>query len=157
MKADKNTIIGFVLLGILFFVYFWYTGKQQTALQAAEKRAQDSIGAVNAAKAKAIDPNIARLDSLQRDSLTRLAQAGNFDSAAIGAEQTMVVENSLMRVTFSNKGGEIKSVQLKNFNRIDSTPVVLSGGKTDALGYTINTGTNQSTETSNLFFLLLHQ
>src|SRR3954465_7711275 len=152
MKADKNTIIGFVLLGILFFVYFWYTGKQQSAIQASEKRAQDSIAAVNAAKAKAIDPNIARLDSLHRDSLMRLAQAGNFDSAAIGNEQTTVVENNLMRVTFSNKGGEIKSVQLKNFKSTDSTPVVLSGGKTDALGYTINTGTNQSTETSNLFF-----
>ena len=60
MKADKNTIIGFVLLGILFFVYFWYTGKQQSALQAAEKRAQDSIAAVNAAKAKSIDPNAIR-------------------------------------------------------------------------------------------------
>src|SRR3954470_880309 len=152
MKADKNTIIGFVLLGILFFVYFWYTGKQQSALQASEKRAQDSIAAINAAKAKAVDPTIARLDSLHRDSLTRLAQAGNFDSAAIGTEQTMVVENSLMRVTFSNKGGEIKSVQLKNFKSTDSTPVVLSGGKSDALGYTINTGSNQSTETSNLFF-----
>ena len=152
MKADKNTIIGFVLLGILFFVYFWYTGKQQSALQASEKRAQDSIAAINNAKAKAVDPNLARLDPYTRDSLTRLAQAGNFDSAAIGTEQTMVVENSLMRVTFSNKGGEIKSVQLKNFKSIDSTPVVLSGGKTDALGYTINTGSNQSTETSNLFF-----
>src|SRR4051812_24792596 len=152
MKADKNTIIGFVLLGILFFVYFWYTGKQQSALQAAEKRAQDSIAAVNAGKAKAIDPNIASLDSLHRDSLMRLAQAGTFDSAANGTEQTTVVENDLMRVTFSNKGGDIKSVQLKNFKSIDSTPVVLAGGKTDALGYTINTGTNQSAETSNLYF-----
>src|SRR4051812_8902733 len=151
MKADKNTIIGFVLLGILFFVYFWYTGKQQSAIQASEKRAQDSIAAVNAAKAKAIDPNIARLDSLHRDSLARLAQAGNFDSAAIGTEQTMTVENNLMRVTFSNKGGEIESVQLKNFKSGDSTPVVLAG-KGAELGYTINTGANQSTETSNLFF-----
>ncbi|TKK71917.1 membrane protein insertase YidC [Ilyomonas limi] len=152
MKADKNTIIGFVLLGILFFVYFWYTNKQQAALQAAEQRAKDSIAAVNAAKVKPIDPAVARLDSLRRDSLNRLSQAGNFDSAATGTEQTMVVENNLLRVTFSNKGGEIKSVLLKNFKSIDSTPVVLSGGKTDALGYTINTGSNKSTETSNLFF-----
>ena len=152
MKADKNTIIGFVLLGILFFVYFWYTGKQQAAIQSSEKRAKDSIEAVNAAKVKPTDPATARLDSLHRDSLTRLAQAGNFDSAAIGTEQTTVLENNLMRVTFSSKGGEIKSVQLKDFKSVDSTPVVLAGGKTDALGYTINTGNNQSTETSNLFF-----
>lgn len=152
MKADKNTIIGFVLLGILFFVYFWYTNKQQAALQASEKRAQDSITAVNAAKVKPVDPAVARLDSLRRDSLNRLSQAGTFDSAAMGTEQTVVVENNLMRVTFSNKGGEIKSVLLKNFKSVDSTPVVLGGSTRSQLGYTINTGANQSTETSNLFF-----
>src|SRR5689334_14597065 len=104
MKTDKNTIIGFVLLGILFFVYFWYNNQQQAAMQAAEKHAQDSIAAVNAAKVKPTDLAAARLDSLHRDSLNRLAQAGSFDSAAIGTEQTTVVENNLMRVTFSNKG-----------------------------------------------------
>ena len=152
MKADKNTIIGFVLLGILFFVYFWYTNQQQAVLRAAEQRAQDSIARVNATRIKPVDPALAYQDSLHNDSLTRLAQAGSFQNAGIGNEQETVVENSLMKVTFSNKGGQIKSVQLKNFKSIDSLPVTLSGGKTDAIGYTVNTGSNQTAETSNLFF-----
>ncbi len=152
MKADKNTVIGFVLLGVLFFVYFWFTNKQQASLKAAEQHAQDSITKVNAAKIKPTDPAVAYQDSLHNDSLTRQTQAGTFQNAGIGTEQTQVVENSLMRVTFSNKGGQIKSVQLKNFKSIDSTPVMLAGGKADAIGYTINTGNNQSAETSNLYF-----
>ncbi len=152
MKADKNTIIGFVLLGVLFFVYFWYTSKQQSVLKAAEQRAQDSIARVNAIKTKPLDPAEAYRDSIHTDSLSRISQAGSFQTAGIGTEQTTVVENDLMRVTFSNKGGQIKSVQLKNFKSIDSLPVTLSGGKADAMGYTINTGNNQSAETSNLFF-----
>ncbi len=152
MKADKNTIIGFVLLGVLFFVYFWYTNQQQAVLQAAQQRAQDSIARVEATKIKTVDPAQAYNDSLHNDTLSRLAQAGAFQNAGIGSEEEKVVENNLMKVTFSNKGGQIKSVQLKNFKSTDSLPVVLSGGKTDAIGYTINTGNNQSAETSNLYF-----
>ena len=152
MKADKNTVIGFVLLGILFFAYFWFTNKQQATLRAAEQRAQDSIARVNAIKGPKTDPATALQDSLHTDSLTRQEQAGSFQNAGIGSEQDMVVENNLMRVTFSNKGGQVKMVQLKNFKSIDSSLVQLAGGKGDALGYTVNTGNNQSAETSNLFF-----
>ncbi len=152
MKADKNTIIGFVLLGILFFVYFWYTNKQQSVLQAAEKQAQDSIAKVNAVKIKPVDPAVAYKDSLHNDSLSRISQAGSFQNAGVGNEQETSVENNLIKVTFSNKGGQVKSVVLKTFKSNDGKPVVLAGGKTDAIGYTVNTGNNQSAETSNLYF-----
>ncbi len=152
MKADKNTIIGFVLLGILFFVYFWYTNQQQTLLRAAEEQAKDSIARVQAATAKPLDPAQAYQDSLRNDTLSRMAQAGAFQNAGIGSEQYTVVENSLMKVTFSNKGGQIHSVQLKNFKSTDSLPVVLAGGQNDEIGYRINTGNNQSADTYNLFF-----
>lgn len=152
MKADKNTVIGFVLLGILFFAYFWFTNKQQAASAAIAQHIKDSTDKVSAAKIKPVDPAVAYSDSVHNDSLTRLAQAGTFQNAGIGTEQTVMVENNLMRVTFSNKGGQIQSVQLKNFKSIDSSHVNLSGGKDDAIGYTINTGNNQSAETYNLYF-----
>ena len=152
MKADKNTIVGFVLLGVLFFVYFWYTNKQQSVLRAAEQRAEDSIARVNASKIIPADPAVAYHDSLHNDSLSRISQAGAFTNAGVGTEQQTVMENNLMRVTFSSKGGQIKNVQLKNFKSNDSLPVELAGGKGDAIGYSINTGNNQSAETSNLFF-----
>ena len=152
MKADKNTVIGFVLLGILFFVYFWMTNKQQAATQAFQKHIDDSAQQVNAAKIKPADPAAAYRDSIHNDSLTRQAHAGTFQNAGIGTEQTTAVENNLMRVTFSNKGGQVKMVQLKNYKSIDSSLVKLSGGKEDAIGYTVNTGNNQSEETSNLYF-----
>lgn len=152
MKPDKNTIIGFVLLFVLFAAFFWYTNTQQQAVALAEKQAQDSISRVQATKIIPVDPIKAAQDSLHSDSTTRIAQAGTFEGAAIGTEQNIVVENSLMRVTFSNKGGQVKSVQLKNYKSTDSLPVVLAGGKNDALGYNVNTSAGQSAETSNLFF-----
>jgi YidC/Oxa1 family membrane protein insertase len=61
MKSDKNSLIGFVLLGILFFSYFWYTNQQQTALVAFKKQQEDSIAKVQAKLVKPQDVVAARL------------------------------------------------------------------------------------------------
>ena len=150
MKTDKNTVIGFVLLAILFFAYFWYSSKQQNELLAMKQKQEDSIRRVQAASIKPGDATLARIDSLKRDSATRLSAAGDFTTAAIGTEQLVSVENELMIVTFTNKGGQVKTVQLKKYKSGNGTPVLLSGSS--ELGYGINTSANQSSLSSNLFF-----
>lgn len=150
MKTDKNTVIGFVLLGILFFLYFWYSNKQQSAILEMKKKQEDSLAVVNAAKRPVIDSATMQLDSLKRDSASRAALAGDFTSAAIGTESLVSVENKLMKITFSNKGGQVKSVELRNYKKPDSSAVILSDKAN--LGYTINTGANQSASTTDLFF-----
>jgi YidC/Oxa1 family membrane protein insertase len=150
MKTDKNTVIGFVLLAVLFFLYFWYSNKQQSALVEMKKKQEDSLARANAAKMPVVDSTTAKLDSLQRDSLNRTSLAGDFTTAALGTESLVTVENKFMKVTFTNKGGQVKSVMLKNYQKSDSTPVVLSDKA--SLGYTINTGANRSAPTNDLFF-----
>jgi len=150
MKTDKNTVIGFVLLGVLFFLYFWYSNKQQSAILEIKKKQEDSLALVNAAKRPVVDSATMQLDSLKRDSASRAALAGDFTTAAIGAESLVSVENKLMKVTFTNKGGQVKSVELKNYTKPDSSAVLLSDKAN--LGYTINTGANQSAITTDLFF-----
>ena len=150
---DKNTVIGIVLLAALFILFFWYTNKQQASLQAVKQRIADSTAKAEAAKITPEQREAAIIDSLKNDTLNRVAEAGNFQGAANGTEQFTVVENELLRATFSNKGGSLKSVELKKYNSLDSThKVTLSGGKNDKLGYTINTIKGQTAETSDLFF-----
>ncbi|HEX6915745.1 MAG TPA: membrane protein insertase YidC, partial [Chitinophagaceae bacterium] len=150
MKTDKNTIIGFVLLFVLFMLYFWYNNKQQSEYMAEKKRIEDSTARANAAKQPRIDTVQAKQDSVRLDSLNRVAAAGGFQAAATGTEQLAVVENDLMKVTFSSKGGCLKQVELKNFKSWDSTNVIL-GGPQQRLGYGINTD-NRSVSTAELFF-----
>ena len=153
MKADKNTIIGFVLLGILFIAFFWVTSRQQDAVMMQEKHQADSIAKVNASKIKPIDTVAARLDSLKADSASRRNLAGDFQTAATGTEQLTVVENNLIRATFTNLGGQLKSVELKKYHTpVTGKDVILSGAADDAIGYTINTGNNRSALTSSLYF-----
>ena len=151
MNLDKNSLIGFVLLGILFFGFFWYSNKQQQAYLDIQKRAQDSLARIEASRHKSLDPVTARIDSLKSDSVNRVSAAGNFSNAALMAEQEVKVENEYMVVTFTNKGGKVKSVQLKNFKSFDGSLVKLGSGNDD-LSYIVNTGSNNATPVSNLYF-----
>ncbi|GAC1536514.1 MAG: membrane protein insertase YidC [Sediminibacterium sp.] len=150
MKTDKNTVIGFILLGILFFLYFWYSNKQQSVVQEFRKKQEDSLARVAASRIKPQDTVLARLDSLKRDSVSRTSAAGDFATAATGTEQVTVVENKVMKVTFTNKGGQVKSVALKNYRSADGSQVVLASN--GQIGYGVNTSANQSAQTPSLFF-----
>ncbi|MCW3111838.1 MAG: inner rane protein translocase component YidC, long form [Segetibacter sp.] len=152
MKTDKNTVIGFVLIGILFIGYFWFSTKQQQVIALEKQRTDDSLSRVRALTAPKIDSATAAIDSLKRDSTNKLAVAGNFQTAATGAEQLTVVDNGLIKITFTNKGGQPKSIELKNFKSYDSTDAVMGGSPFDNIAYTINTSANQSASTSTLFF-----
>ena len=74
MNFDRNTVIGFVALAVLFIGYFFYTTREQQAYQ-REKAKQDSIIAAQKPK---IDTSITRADALAADSFQRVKTAGGF-------------------------------------------------------------------------------
>ncbi len=154
MKTDKNTVIGFALLGILFIAYFAITNKEQKTFEASQKHVQDSIALVQKAHVKPIDAAAVKLDSLRADSIAKTSAAGGFVAAATGTAQTQVVENDLMKITFSNKGGQIQKIELKQYKSFDSSLVIL-GGANNELGYAINTSNKSTQNTSNLYFTAL--
>src|SRR6059058_4644181 len=104
MNFDRNTIIGFVVLAVLFVGYFFYTTKEQQAYQ-REKARLDSIQLASQPKR---DTVAQRRDSLAADSVARVSTAGGFGSALTGTEQVTQVTTNLLKITFSNKGGQPK-------------------------------------------------
>lgn len=46
MQIDRNSVIGFVLLAILFFGYFYFTRQGQIELEQKQKRIQDSLARI---------------------------------------------------------------------------------------------------------------
>ncbi len=148
MKFDRNTVLGFVILAALFFGYFIYTNKEQASYR-KKKAIEDSIA--NAARPKP-DTLAARIDSARADTINKATNAGSYKDAANGKEQIFYAENQLMRVAFTNKGGQPKWVDLKKFKNQDSGLVRLAGSDFDRLTYTINTGSNTSAQTGDLYF-----
>jgi YidC/Oxa1 family membrane protein insertase len=146
MGFDRNTVTGFVLLAVLFMGYFWYVSSNQKVATEMKKRQEDSIAALK----PRIDTAQFKIDSTRvaqtRDSIS----AGEF--VAIGAETFTYVENNLMRLTFSNKGGWLNKVELKKYKGPDSNMVKMGGTGKDEFSYGINTSANQSTSSNKLIF-----
>jgi YidC/Oxa1 family membrane protein insertase len=154
MKFDRNTILGFVILALLFFGYFFYTNKEQAANRKKKEEQQKKEQAITDSIAKINKP---KQDSLNRitDSVTKTSMAGIFKHAGDTTEKIVSAENDLIKVTFTNKGGQIKKVELKKFKGQDSSWVKMAGSDFDKISYSINTGNgpNQaSAQTSDLIF-----
>ncbi len=151
MKFDRNTILGFTILAILFFGYFIYTNKEQTAnrkKKMAEQAITDSINAANIALNKPKEDSLSKV----QDSVTKKENAGSFFGASDSTEKTYTLQNELVRVTFTNKGGRPSTVELKNYKGTDSAWVKMGANSFDNLSYTINTDNQHVNETSELFF-----
>ena len=56
MQFDKNTILGFVLLALMFLGFFYFTRQGQLDVERQKKHIQDSLAALQ----PVIDPDVAR-------------------------------------------------------------------------------------------------
>jgi YidC/Oxa1 family membrane protein insertase len=142
MNNDKNTIIGFVLLAGLFFAYFWYTNKQQNEYNAYKKRFDDSVAALT------------KKTSLSKDTSSAVALA-NVAKDSTGKKDTVkesisILENDMVKVYLSNKGGQIQKVSLKHYVNAEKKNVTL--GDSTSLTYPVNFGNNQTAQVNQLLF-----
>src|SRR5215469_7265647 len=103
MGLDRNTIIGFVLLGVLLFVYLYTSTKASHELEAQRKHDADSIAVVMKAREAAARDAAMRKDSAAKGG-TVVDSLKGFDKAANGTPQLVTVENDLVKIVFSNKG-----------------------------------------------------
>ena len=145
---DRNSVIGFVLLALLFFGYFYYSKQGQMAAEQQKQHIQDSLNRLKpkidtTAKLKAVNDSI----TAKKDTL-----ASDFKQDTTGKEQLLTVENKVLKITFTNKGGQPKEIQVKNFKTFDGKPLILHDGSFSDISYGVNTGSNQSIQTSDLLF-----
>jgi len=135
MNFDRNTVIGFVVLAVLFFGYFYFINKEQAATR-QKKAIEDSIA--NAQRPKQSKDTLAEKKvQAVNDSLEKVTSAGHFQKAATGTEQTVVLENDVFKIAFSNKGGQPKWVELKKFKNQDSSQVRLASSDFDNINYPV--------------------
>ncbi|RXK58750.1 membrane protein insertase YidC [Lacibacter luteus] len=151
MNFDRNTIIGFVAMMVLLFGYIFFTQRQQGALEAEKQHIADSTAKVEAVKRKAAEEKQKALAAQQQADTSNKAPIAADEFQTGAAEQITVVENEVMKVNFTSKGGYPKSIELKKYKRFDGKQVVLGGDK-HQLVYQVNAGANKSAKTSDLQF-----
>ncbi len=139
-KFDLNTIIGFLLIGAILLFMLWQNQPTPEELEAQklakekseqvenDKKSADIINQRDITLEKASDQiGIAKVNDSTgitklQNILGSFAYSGTLPSAT-GA--TTVIENEVLKLTISNKGGFIVEAQLKNQTIYDGTPVYL--------------------------------
>ena len=123
---DKNTITGLVLIAILLVGFSFLSRPSKEQLE-AQQRYYDSIALVQQreadlkAKAEAALANEKETGTLDSTSL--------FFNARQGADSLITIQNNLVELTISSKGGSIYSATLKEYMGQDKqTPVMLFNG-----------------------------
>ncbi len=77
---------------------------------------------------------------------------GIFASVASGESEFFTMENDLMVMTVSAKGGKPYSVRLKKYDTHDGQPLVLFDGDSTVFGYKFFTADNKPIKTDELYF-----
>ncbi len=151
MNFDRNTVIGFVLLALLFFGFFYFNSKEQSAAR-QRKVIQDSIAKANQPKPRP-DTTFNKIDTSNQTPNQVANTAGQFQKATVGAEQLVSLENDFVKVVFTNKGGQIKSVELKNFKDQQKQPVHLASTNFDKIDYRIKSDAGQTGNITDFYFI----
>ena len=114
---DRNQIIGFVLIAsTLFWMSFW----------ASEMQPDAPIQEVTTDQVQETTPELPVSDAIPVAVATP-------DSTALEPE-TVVIENEVVKYTFTTAGAQIQQVQLKDYQRYDGEDLYLVNGRQSMAG-----------------------
>lgn len=157
---DRNSIIGLVLIVVILVVYSIFTLPSEKEKLAAKHR-YDSIQKVKEAEALRIKQQKVIDDSIQKntpavvnDSVKHKLMQDKYGAFSVNLNDTnkfYTIENDLMKLKVSTKGGRPYSVELKKYKRYNSKPLILFDGDSTEFGFTFFSQ-NRSIYTNELFF-----
>ena len=143
----------------LIIIGFSVLNKPSDADLAKQKHYNDSIALVEQARVQTTTANTKVAlsnDSTVKNDTTSAAKSadsfGGFSASSTGVEKFYTLENKLVKLTFSNKGGRIYSAQLKKYQTHDSLPLILFNAEESSMGFTLVTNNNRVLNTSELYF-----
>ncbi len=172
---DRNQIIGIALISVIIiaFMIWMQPSKEQLAKQKQKKDSLElvEIKKLEEEKKKKQEQNISSdtvkvitddmiaekilntQDTTLLDSLNKKLYDlyGQFAEAAVGKEDFYTIENDLIKVKISNKGGRVVEVELKNYKTHNQTPLILFDGP-DNLFHLDFFADNKLISTKNFYF-----
>ncbi len=170
---NRDNIIGLVIIVGILIGYSIITAPSEEEIR-EQQRIQDSIAQVD--RRRDIEAETARQQAQQRqeedftadtltpeiqansiDELTEEQQAllqdrmGSFAAAGVGEQEFITLENELLRLQISTRGGHVYSAELKDRQTWDGDPLMLFLGENDEFALHFFAA-NRSISTSGLYF-----
>ena len=150
-KFDFTSFIGMILLGAI--ILWWMNSNQPEVIEEANANTEQRIDSTNTTDTSF---STTTLNPVEKDSIQNIAlqnQLGAFAYSAInGQEGTTIIENDLLKLIISNRGGQIVKAELKNFQTYDSLPMYLVNDQNASFNINFGTTDNRILNTKDLFF-----
>lgn len=137
---DRKSIIGLILIFLVFMGYMWWTAPSEEEL-AAQRAMRDSImrveqlridslekaQAMSVTQTETIENQLKSSNDSVRNAAYSLAkkELGVFSNNIDGDSITLTVNNDVFSLQFSNVGASIKSAILSDYRTYDSLPLQL--------------------------------
>ena len=159
---NKNTLIGTVLMCLIFMAMVWTSQPSAEQLE-AQRRAQDSIArlqteaienSMNAGTAASEEPQdsltLAQADSIKQ--ALRQQKYGNIAAAATGEEQIVNLSNNVLSVDISTKGGVLQKATLLEYENYKDEQLVLFDAKNNHQYFTFYSVYGKYISTEDIYF-----
>ncbi|WP_457617271.1 membrane protein insertase YidC [Lutibacter sp.] len=155
-KFDINSIIGFVLLGVIML--WWMYTNQPTPEELAKKNnteqiVKDTTVAIQKTVTNTVKEPLQATDSVSLSKAKALL--GDFAYSATlasASENETILENEVLKLVISNKGGQIKEALIKNYVTHDSLPLYMIKDNNASFNLNFGTSDNRTLNTNDLFF-----
>lgn len=159
---NKNTLIGTVLMCLIFMAMVWTSQPSAEQLE-AQRRAQDSIArlqteaienSMNAGTSASEEPQdslaLAQADSIKQ--ALRQQKYGNIAAAATGEEQIVNLSNNVLSVDISTKGGVLQKATLLEYENYKDEQLVLFDAKNNHQYFTFYSVYGKYITTEDIYF-----
>ncbi|QOR76102.1 MAG: membrane protein insertase YidC [Thermoflavifilum sp.] len=146
---DRNSVIGFILLSLLVVGYLYYNQQAQEKYLRF-KAQQDSL-----AKARTMLAADSLLRPVDTARITGDSLSGAFPvTQSREVERFDTIDNGVLQIVFTNKGGIPHEVILKNYQTYSGKPLLLKGNPYDQLSLLIPATRALPLHTAELYFQL---
>ncbi len=149
---NKNSIIGFVLIGVILFGFSWYQSRQfkkQAEYQAqldsvarVEMLAQMAADSVRKANLPAAENSVADMPAAKNV----IYKDAGLEAAASKEASFCTLANDRIEVVFTSRGAQPYSVKLKDYRTYDSTDLYLIRPEMSDFGISVYAGENINTK-----------
>ncbi len=152
-SQPKNTIIGFVLIGLIMFGFTWYQSKQynkqleyQQVQDSIAKARRDSLNAIAIAGDSASAMPGAGIIPVQPLQIPKPAyRDANLHIAREAADTVVTLRNDKLEIAFTTRGAQPYSVRILDYYCYDSTDLYLVPPKHSRYNVSVYAGENIST------------
>lgn len=148
---DRNSVIGLILIAAILIVFSIWNTPDQKALEEARRKA-DSIALAQQAVANQQKPDSQAVVSIRRDSVSVVDKYAEFAHAVQDSFRLITIENDLLKLQISTRGGSPYAVELKKYKTFDQKPLLLFYGDSTVFGLNFYTRSNRVINTSELYF-----